>query len=105
MGEKQREPALQLDSLAEITGGYQFPEADYRRQGGDDPAVLLEDKELRRIVLESVRKLPSRLRESALLFYFEGMSVKECAAALGVSVQALKTRLSRARSSVRSQLR
>lgn len=53
---------------------------------------------------ESFADLPATHREALTLFYIEGKSVAETAAALGVTEQALRTRLHRARTALRVQL-
>ncbi len=97
--------SMDVDSLYESAGGVQFLELSIRRAPREDPALLFESRELRRLLLDSVMRLPSRLRKAALLFYFEGMDIRQAAAALGVTPQALKMRLSRARARLRNQLR
>ena len=56
-----------------------------------------EDKNL---TLE-IMKLPVKLREAALLCWFQGMTYKEAAETLGVSLQAVGSRLNRARRKLR----
>jgi RNA polymerase sigma-70 factor (ECF subfamily) len=101
---RENRPLL-FGTPGELTGGYQHLEATSQERPTEDPAVLFESKELRRLLLDSVMQLPVALRKSALLFYFDGMDVKEAAIALGVTPQALKMRLSRARSLLRKRLR
>lgn len=69
----------------------------------DNPATLLEEKELRALLLEAVGELPPTMRSATLLFYYRQMSVREIAANLGVSVGAVKVRLNRARSRLRER--
>jgi RNA polymerase sigma-70 factor (ECF subfamily) len=92
------------DSLGETDGGSRFFRPVHDREASEDPALLFQNKELRRVIRESVLGLPAKLRMPALMFYFDGMSVRESAAALGVSEDALKMRLSRARARLRSHL-
>lgn len=56
-------------------------------------------------VREGVLRLPDTLKSVTYLFYFEDMSVKEIAGALGISQSAVKTRLCRAREILRSLLK
>lgn len=56
-------------------------------------------------VLEAVLTLPEVYRVPIHLFYYEGMSVAQIAAALGRSEGAVKTRLSRARDLLRTQMK
>jgi RNA polymerase sigma-70 factor (ECF subfamily) len=54
---------------------------------------------------DAVSRLPQQLREVYLLYSHSGLSLKEVAAQLGLTVPATKTRLYRARAGVRSHLR
>ena len=70
---------------------------------GFDIAATAEEEALLAQVTAAVRLLPEAQRQAALLVYFEGLSLKEAAAALGTSRSALKVRLYRARQALRSQ--
>ena len=48
-----------------------------------------------------IMKLPAKLREAALLCWFQGMTYKEAADTLGISLQAVGSRLNRARRKLR----
>lgn len=63
-------------------------------QGEEDDTPILADS---REVLEAVMQLKSPERQCILLFYYMDRSLKETAAALGVTEQVAKTRLYRAR--------
>lgn len=52
----------------------------------------------------AVMALPIKLRESVLLYYFQDMSTGEIAQTLGISQQAVSTRLNRARDKLRASL-
>ena len=49
-----------------------------------------------------IMDLPAKLREAALLCWFQGMTYKEAADTLGISLQAVGGRLNRARRKLRS---
>ena len=70
----------------------------------NDPASMLEEKELRERVLAAVGELPDAMRSATLLFYYRQMSVREIAASLGITVGAVKVRLNRARRRLWEQL-
>ncbi len=53
---------------------------------------------------EAIMRLPVRLREAALLCWLQGMTYEEAAGALGVSRQAVGSRLNRARRKLRFAL-
>ena len=55
-------------------------------------------------VYAKVMKLPEQMREVVLLFYYEDMSVREIAEAIGTSEVNVKKRLSRARQKLRLEM-
>ncbi|MGI6003523.1 MAG: RNA polymerase sigma factor [Lachnospiraceae bacterium] len=55
-------------------------------------------------VTEAVMELPEKYRDIIHLFYYEEMSIKEIADALGMTEGAVKTRLRRGREFLRSKL-
>jgi RNA polymerase sigma-70 factor (ECF subfamily) len=65
------------------------------------PEDLARSAEASRSIEALAEKLPKRLREVFLLCELSGLSVREAADALGLTRQATKTRLFRARSRVR----
>ena len=69
-----------------------------------DPAWLAEEHELATRVRRVVQSLPTGQRKAVVLFYLRGLSHMETAAALGIPVGAVKTRLHKARSNLRRQL-
>jgi len=66
----------------------------------DEPTELCPPETLR----EALAGLPAAHRECLVLFYLEGKSGAEAAAALGISETALRVRLHRARAALREQL-
>ncbi|MEX2175180.1 MAG: sigma-70 family RNA polymerase sigma factor [Pirellulaceae bacterium] len=75
---------LQLDQLAKATSAYM-------------PTRRLEKTERAEMVREAVKALPERQRMALLLSKFEGMSYQDIAQSMDLSVQAIKSLLSRAR--------
>lgn len=69
-----------------------------------DPALELERRELERALREAIRALPPAYREAVILRDLEGLSAREAARILGVTERALKSRLHRARLSLRDVL-
>jgi predicted transcriptional regulator len=65
---------------------------------------LLEREEQQRIVDEVIGSLPDDAREVITLYYSEGRSVKQVADLLGLSEEAVKKRMSRARERIREDL-
>lgn len=76
---------------------------------GADLAPTPEDaaaqRELVEILTEALDRLPDAYREVLLLRDVEGLTAPEAADALGLSIEALKSRLHRARSALRGALR
>ena len=65
---------------------------------------VLEAEEQQRIVDEVIGSLPDDAREVITLYYSEGRSVKQVADLLGLSEDAVKKRMSRARERIREDL-
>jgi len=65
-----------------------------------DPVVEAERNEKLRQLLTDIGRLPEQQRSAALMRWFDGLGYAEIAAALGVSVKAVKSLLVRARVSV-----
>jgi RNA polymerase sigma-70 factor (ECF subfamily) len=72
------------------------------RPGPEDTTSSLETSEL---VAQALARLPDDYREVLLLRDAEGLTAPEASQVLGVSVDALKSRLHRARSALRDALR
>ena len=69
------------------------------------PEDLVQNTEVRKKVIDTIGRLPRRLREMFILRVVSGLSIDETAKALGLTVPATKTRIFRARSFMRFQLR
>lgn len=61
-------------------------------------------RQVREVLTEALDRLPPRLREVITLFYLKEQSIREIADFLGVSENAVKQRLHRARASLREHL-
>lgn len=70
----------------------------------ETPADLLLDQELRHLLDEAILKLPVDYRLVFILRDVEGKSTQETATILGISIEATKSRLRRARAFLRQQL-
>ncbi len=76
------------------------------QNGGDgSPAERLFAAERSDILWQAVYALPMAERTAVVLYYREEMSVKEVAAAMGISPGTVKTHLFRARSQIQVSLR
>lgn len=69
-----------------------------------EEAALLAMPEVERELLSQVAALPEKLRTVIHLHYYEGCTVEELAALLGVSVSAVKMRLLRGREALRREM-
>ncbi len=100
-----RKQKMETLSLEMLMGGMSGTLADLAHLFDDvDPEVVAEQRELHRIVLQSVQSLSPRDRAATLMFYYEQLSLEEIATILEISVGAVKGRLHRARKQLRSQL-
>jgi RNA polymerase sigma-70 factor, ECF subfamily len=80
------------------------PEAVELPDSGRSPDEVLAGKEIRNALETAIGALDPKYREVLLLRDVEGLSAPEVAEVLGVSVQAVKSRLHRARLSVRAHV-
>ncbi len=62
------------------------------------------DAETRNGIYQEVLKLPNKMKEVIILYYYEDMPIKEIAAILGETEANIKKRLSRARQKLRLEL-
>jgi RNA polymerase sigma factor (sigma-70 family) len=92
----QRQQAREGWSLAALTGGRAVPD--------EAPAEAAEAAEEARRVRRAVGRLPAGQRAAVALFYLAGLAHREVAAALGIGVGAVKTRLHKARAALRDEL-
>ncbi|MBA3414125.1 MAG: bifunctional nuclease family protein [Chloroflexia bacterium] len=77
------------------------------REGDDlaaDPAELVEEAEARARVRAAVTALPPGQRAAVALVYLAGLTQREAAAELGIAEGAVKTRLFKARATLRRRL-
>jgi len=75
-----------------------------RRDSPRDPEREAASGELRALLESAIDRLPDGAREVFMLRDVEGMSTAEAGAVLGISGEAVKTRLSRARAALRHDL-
>ena len=69
------------------------------------PDQVIDQRETRRLIREIIEELPEDQRAAIGMFYYEEMSVKEIAAAMGVSESAVKSRLMYGRSKIEKKVR
>jgi RNA polymerase sigma factor (sigma-70 family) len=92
----RRERAREGWSLAALTGGRSVPDGT--------PAEAAEAAEDARRVRHAVGRLPAGQRAAVALFYLAGLAHQEVAAALGIGIGAVKTRLHKGRAALRDEL-
>ena len=96
----RKTPLLSLESIA---GGLQFNGISFSGMTAT-PQEIAEIRELHQIVLKAVNMLTPKDRDTALLFYYAQLSLREIASLLGISVGAVKVRLHRARQRLKARL-
>jgi RNA polymerase sigma factor (sigma-70 family) len=69
-----------------------------------DPAEVVGEREFARRVRQAVAELPPGQRDATLLFYLDGLTLREMALLLGVEISAIKARLFKARKALRRRL-
>lgn len=82
----------------------EIPHPEYIADWRGDPARIVEENELRRILDEAIIALPEKLRLVFVLRDVEGLGVRETAQALGIGEANVKVRLLRARLALREKL-
>ncbi len=90
-----------LVSWEALQGGLAFEALPFQTPG---PQEIVEALDLHRSVLAAVDELSPKNREAVLLFYFEGLRLREIAALLGISLTAVKSRLHKSRLALRESL-
>jgi RNA polymerase sigma-70 factor, ECF subfamily len=103
--QRDRQRALRIESLDQPRD----PEDDegMTREVADwssAPQTVLEDKELRQRILAAIDALPPDYKEVVVLREFQNMSYNDIVAATGLTLENVKTRLSRARAMLRRKL-
>jgi RNA polymerase sigma-70 factor (ECF subfamily) len=91
-------------SFEGIDGSGDNYEAREAKSPAEDPETRLARKEREELLNDAILRLPHVLREVVELRQARGYSTREIAQALGITVPAVKSRLSRARSALRAAL-
>lgn len=97
---RKRLPTVPLGPIDQLDTGFSREVADW----SDNPEAVAMSGELRRTIDAAIAALPPDYRAALLLRDVEGASNEEAAATVGLSVAAFKSRLHRARMSVRERI-
>jgi RNA polymerase sigma-70 factor (ECF subfamily) len=101
--EIRRRKLRKMFSLDFLMEGGTEPEEKGRDLGSASDGVLEEEK--RRIILDALQKISQEHREIIVLREYEDLAYNEIADLLGISLQAVKSRLFRARDELRELLK
>lgn len=101
---RARRHEVNLDSRESGPMGVRPLEAMVMASSGQIPARAIDKAEARQVVHMAIQALNERQRIAVLLSKFEGMSYAEIAETMDLSVQAIKSLLSRARSNLKEVL-
>jgi len=96
---RRRRFEFSLDEFAETTSPAHLVEVKCHRPAPDDQCL---QREILQILVEGLAELSPNLSSVVMLRYFEELSARECAEILGISLSNAKTRILRARLSLRS---
>lgn len=103
--QQERHRSIRTESLHQIAGNQDS--LNVTRDIPDSssaPHQLLEDQELQQRILAAVNALPTDYREIVLLREYQQLSYNEIVDVTGLSLENVKTRLSRARGMLRKKL-
>jgi RNA polymerase sigma-70 factor (ECF subfamily) len=81
-----------------------IPHPEFIAPWRDEPSVLAEQHETRKLIDQALKEIDEHYREVFILRDMEGFSVKETAELLGISEVNVKVRLLRARLALRERL-
>jgi RNA polymerase sigma factor (sigma-70 family) len=98
----RRSQKINFLSWESLVGGAAFEAIHF--MSGDDPQEIVEQRELYSSLLAAVNDLSPENKAATQMFYFEGLSIQEIAANLGVSIVTIKGRLHRSRNQLRARL-
>jgi RNA polymerase sigma-70 factor (ECF subfamily) len=99
---RKRRETLSLDAPLRLDDGDLVPRQ--LKDWSQMPEKALMSAEARQVMDEAIAELPDTLRAAFVLRDIEGLSGKETAEVLGISVAAMKSRLHRARLFLRERL-
>lgn len=68
------------------------------------PKECLESEELKRVIMEAIDRLPPKRKRAIIMYYYDDMSTKEIAYALGISLATVSTNIMRGKKMIRGEL-
>lgn len=95
---KQRERETSLTPTEDLEGQYELPDPSA------DVAGVVEQADFQARLRQAILDLPEGYRECVVLKAMEGLSYQEIADAMGITVEAVRSRLARARQHLRQAL-
>jgi RNA polymerase sigma-70 factor (ECF subfamily) len=101
---KQKKQTISTDTGDTISQYMDLESLKNLRDWSSDPVLNMENKELKKVLDESLQKIPEKYRSVVVLKDLEDYSLEEVAKILNISVPAVKSRLHRARMLLRFML-
>lgn len=97
---KKKKPTLFSELNSGEEGEQAFEEQIEDERVENIPEKVIDQKETKRLIREIIESLPEDQRAVIGMYYYEELSVKEIAAAMGASESAVKSRLKYGRSKI-----
>jgi len=101
---KRKKPTLFSDLNSGEEGEQAFEEQIEDERVENIPEKVIDQKETTRLMKEIIESLPEDQRAVIGMYYYEELSVKEIAAAMGASESAVKSRLKYGRSKIEAKV-
>ncbi|MFQ3675687.1 MAG: sigma-70 family RNA polymerase sigma factor [Endomicrobiia bacterium] len=101
---KQKKQTVSTETGDNITQYMDLGALKNLRDWSSDPVLNMENKELKKVLDDSLQKIPEKYRSVVVLKDLENRSLEEIAKILNISVPAVKSRLHRARMILRFML-
>ncbi|MDR0852590.1 MAG: RNA polymerase sigma factor, partial [Clostridiales Family XIII bacterium] len=68
------------------------------------PKECLESEDTKRIIMQAIDKLPPKRKRAIIMYYYDDMSTKEIAYALGISLATVSTNIMRGKTMIKGEL-
>lgn len=101
---KKKKPTLFSELNSGEEGEQAFEEQIEDERVENIPEKVIDQKETKRLIREIIESLPEDQRAVIGMYYYEELSVKEIAAAMGASESAVKSRLKYGRSKIEAKV-